>query len=101
MLLGVPLFASFYYLLREFINARLRKKDLPVGTQEYIHVASIDENGTVSYIASDTIEFHPLFHGEDSLLAQLRRWLKRPLPHPTAQDKAQNKSSEEDEDEKP
>ncbi|MFQ9412205.1 MAG: AI-2E family transporter [Evtepia gabavorous] len=25
MLLGVPLFASFYYLLREFINARLRK----------------------------------------------------------------------------
>lgn len=101
MLLGVPLFASFYYLLREFINARLRKKDLPVGTQEYIHVASIDENGTVSYIASDTIEFHPLFHGEDSLLAQLRRWLKRPLPHPTAQDKTQNKSSEEDEDEKP
>ena len=77
---GVPLFASFYYLLREFINSRLRKKNLPVSTQEYIDVAGIDDNGTISYIVPNTIEFHPLFHGEDSLLAQLKQRLKHPLP---------------------
>lgn len=96
MLLGVPLFASFYYLLREFINARLRKKNLPVGTQEYVDVAGIDENGTISYIVPNTIEFHPLFHGEDSLLAQLKQRLKHPLPHSKAQDNAPDSSSEDD-----
>ena len=40
MLLGVPLFASFYYLLREFINSRLKKKGLPLATQDYVHVAA-------------------------------------------------------------
>lgn len=68
MLLGVPLFASFYYLLREFINARLRKKSLPLETQEYVHVSGIDEKGSISYLPPPVIEFHPLFRGEDSLV---------------------------------
>lgn len=96
MLLGVPLFASFYYLLREFINSRLRKKNLPVSTQEYIDVAGIDDNGTISYIVPNTIEFHPLFHGEDSLLAQLKQRLKHPLPRSKARDDAPDSSPEDD-----
>lgn len=98
MLLGVPLFASFYYLLREFINARLRKRNLPVGTQEYTNIAGIDENGTISYIVPDTIEFHPLFRGEDSLLARLRQWAKHPLPHAKDPEESDDPSSHTEDD---
>ncbi len=73
MLLGVPLFASFYYLLREFVNSRLRQRDLPVRTKDYIHVAGIEENGTITYLPPPAIQFQPLFRGEDSLWARLRR----------------------------
>ena len=73
MLLGVPLFAPFYYLLREFVNSRLRQRDLPVRTKDYIHVAGIEENGTITYLPPPAIQFQPLFRGEDSLWARLRR----------------------------
>ncbi len=73
MLLGVPLFASFYYLLREFVNSRLRQRDLPVRTKDYIHIAGIEENGTITYLPPPAIQFQPLFRGEDSLWARLRR----------------------------
>ena len=80
MLLGVPLFASFYYLLREFINSRLKKKGLPLATQDYVHIAGIDENGTISYMPPPSLEFHPLLVGKDSLRARAARWLKHPTP---------------------
>ena len=80
MLLGVPLFASFYYLLREFINSRLKKKGLPLATQDYVHVAGIDENGTISYMPPPSIEFHPLFRGSNSLRAKIAQWLQHPTP---------------------
>ncbi len=87
MLLGVPLFASFYYLLREFINSRLRKKGLPLVTQDYVHVAGIDENGTISYMPPPSIEFHPLFRGSDSLRAKITKWLQHPTPPHRKKDK--------------
>ena len=82
MLLGVPLFASFYYLLREFINSRLKKKGLPLATQatDRRHVAGIDENGTISYMPPPSIEFHPLFRGSNSLRAKIAQWLQHPTP---------------------
>lgn len=80
MLLGVPLFASFYYLLREFINSRLRRKNLPLATQDYVHIAGIDENGTISYLPPSVIQFQPLFRGEDSLWAQLCRRVRQGKP---------------------
>lgn len=79
MLLGVPLFASFYYLLREFVNARLRKRNLPVATQEYVNIGGIDERGTITYIVPKTIQFRPLFRGEDSVWNRMRQGLKRPF----------------------
>ena len=80
MLLGVPLFASFYYLLREFINSRLKKKGLPLATQDYVHVAGIDENGTISYMPPPSIEFHPLLRGSNSLRAKIAQWFQHPTP---------------------
>ncbi|MFR6378848.1 MAG: hypothetical protein ACLUNZ_02490 [Evtepia sp.] len=59
MLLGVPLFASFYYLLRGVHQQPPEKKGLPLATQDYVHVAGIDENGTISYMPPPSIEFHP------------------------------------------
>lgn len=95
MLLGVPLFASFYYLLREFINARLRKKSLPLETQEYVHVSGIDEKGSISYLPPPVIEFHPLFRGKDSLWARLRRRLRHPLS-PSQDSPPDNPPSDDD-----
>ena len=80
MLLGVPLFASFYYLLREFINARLSKKDLSMVTEDYINVSGIDEDGTLHYTEPKRIQFYPLVKGDDSYLSQLKAWLERPIP---------------------
>ena len=80
MLLGVPLFASFYYLLREFINARLNRKDLPTATQDYVNVSGIDEEGTLEYTEPKRIQFYPLVKGENSYWAQFRAWMDRPIP---------------------
>ena len=80
MLLGVPLFASFYYLLREFINSRLSKKDLPMATQDYINVSGIDEDGTLHYTEPKRIKFYPLVKGDNSYWSQFRTWLDRPIP---------------------
>lgn len=80
MLLGVPLFASFYYLLREFINARLRKKDLPEDTDAYVHAMGRNEDGSLHTTEPPLIQFYPLIQGEDSYLAKLKDWLTNPLP---------------------
>ena len=77
LLLGVPLFASFYYLFREFINAKLRKKELPEATDEYIHVVGISPAGVISYADPEHIEFPTLLRGENSLLNRLRQKLNK------------------------
>lgn len=86
MLLGVPLFASFYYLLREFINSRLRKKNLPESTNEYIHAAGLNEDGSIHTAEPKLIQFYPLFKGKDSYLSQLKRWFEHPISKQHAKD---------------
>ena len=73
MLLGVPLFASFYYLFREFINSRLKKKDLPVASEDYVDIVGISPTGVVTYADPQRIQFPALIWGENSLLSRLRR----------------------------
>ena len=73
MLLGVPLFASFYYLFREFINSRLKKKDLPIASEEYVDIVGISTAGVVTYADPQRIQFPALIWGENSLLSRLRR----------------------------
>ena len=95
MLLGVPLFASFYYLFREFINSRLKKKALPVATDEYIHISSIDNTGAISYNDPRTIEFHCLFKGTDSLWGRLCQRINRSLSKKPA-DSGNQETSDDD-----
>lgn len=60
MLLGVPLFASFYYLAGEFFRARLRKRNLPVSTAEYVNISSIENDGRIVYLEKNIEAPHPL-----------------------------------------
>ena len=38
MVIGVPLFATFYYLVKQLLEWRLRKRDFPTETNEYLNV---------------------------------------------------------------
>ena len=44
MLLGVPVFALIYYIVRRLVNHGVAKKQLPVTTADYVKVARIDEH---------------------------------------------------------
>lgn len=96
MLLGVPLFASFYYLAREFVNSRLRRKSLPINTLEYVNAAGFDDDGALTHVEPKGIEFNPLFRGENSLFNQLRRMLKEKSIHPHSKKKTDHSSDEPD-----
>lgn len=50
MIIGVPLFASIYYLLKRLINHLLTKRNLPLATQDYVPMEGIDENGTPFFL---------------------------------------------------
>lgn len=43
MLLGVPTFAMIYYLLRRFVNHRIRRRGLPAQTSDYLEASGVDE----------------------------------------------------------
>lgn len=50
MLLGVPVFAVIYYMIKTYIEWRLRQKKLPTNTKEYAAVAYVEcENNTLVY----------------------------------------------------
>ena len=50
MVLGVPVFAVIYYIIRRLVAYALEKRELPVGTKEYIHMTSVDVGkGTLQY----------------------------------------------------
>ena len=78
MLLGVPLFASFSYLLGEFVNRRLKKQNLPEETENYVDIAAIDEAGNISRVEPKSIEFTPFIHGTDSVVSRVTDLLKNP-----------------------
>ena len=45
MVMGVPTFAVFYYLVEMFLNQKLQKKKLPSSSDEFEKVDYIDEDG--------------------------------------------------------
>jgi predicted PurR-regulated permease PerM len=45
MIVGVPLFAVISSLAEEFINARLRKKELSMDTEDYVNLDYVDQKG--------------------------------------------------------
>ena len=42
MILGVPIFAVIYYLLKKLFEGKLRKKDLPTKTNDYVRAVKMD-----------------------------------------------------------
>lgn len=46
MILGVPTFAVFYYIVNMLINHRLEKKALPIETEAYGEMSYVDSDGT-------------------------------------------------------
>jgi predicted PurR-regulated permease PerM len=50
MIIGVPLFASIYYLLKQLVNHLLRKRHLPISTLEYVSIEGIAEDGSPVYL---------------------------------------------------
>lgn len=44
MLLGVPVFAMIYYIVRRLVNHGINKKKLPLSTAEYVTMARVDES---------------------------------------------------------
>lgn len=49
MIIGVPVFAAIYHLLKQLINHLLGKRSLPLSTNEYLEVEGISEDGTLFY----------------------------------------------------
>ena len=43
MLLGVPVFAMIYYIIRRLVNHSIRKKNLTTVTEAYVEAAGVDE----------------------------------------------------------
>ncbi|MBQ4563541.1 MAG: AI-2E family transporter [Lachnospiraceae bacterium] len=53
MLLGVPLFATFYYTMQKILNMLLRRKALPTETEEYVEIEYIDEDNRIYYLQKE------------------------------------------------
>ena len=48
MLLGVPVFAMIYYIVQRLVNHSIKKRQLPLATDAYVDVKSVDlTNGTL------------------------------------------------------
>lgn len=47
MIIGIPVFAVIYAIFKRNIERKLKNKDLPVSTNEYKKIKSIDENGDI------------------------------------------------------
>lgn len=56
MILGVPTFAVFYYIVNMLIDNRLEKKKLPTSTENYDELSYVDSDGT--YVHSDDNEIN-------------------------------------------
>ena len=53
MIVGVPLFAVFYAMVKSLINQLLVRKQLPTDTNQYISVGSIEEDTFIPYEPDD------------------------------------------------
>lgn len=49
MIIGVPLFAVLYAMIKSFVNASLRKKKMPEETGRYVKLGAVDHNGFHEY----------------------------------------------------
>ncbi len=55
MILGVPLFATIYYLFGQLVKYLLHRRHLPTKTKDYVSVDTIDQEGRFFYLHQDQI----------------------------------------------
>lgn len=70
MLVGVPVFAVIYAAVKSFVNAALKKKNMPLDTYTYINIAAIKDNTIYEYIPDYKLkrdEKHKNVYGKEFL----------------------------------
>lgn len=56
MIIGVPTFAVFYYVVKLFITQKLEEKNLPVETENYHDLSYIDNEGNYVSYSEENVE---------------------------------------------
>ncbi|MCD8074307.1 MAG: AI-2E family transporter [Lachnospiraceae bacterium] len=54
MIVGVPIFATLYYIIKRIAEEELARQNLPTDSMEYVLLERIDENGELIYLKDDT-----------------------------------------------
>ena len=47
MIIAVPLFAVLYYIIKMFIDKWLMKKNLPLSSESYVEVSTLETDGFI------------------------------------------------------
>lgn len=53
MIIGVPMFATFYYVVKKITESALRRRSLPTDTAEYVKIDYIDEDNGLHYLSEE------------------------------------------------
>ena len=104
MLIGVPLFAVIYAAIKSRIEMKLKKKDLPVETDEYTYVCAIDEAGLHRYVPEgkqnkkykDVYQFGQQFISDSSEVVTGDLMTKTTTQKPPVKRKKTNENKEDD-----
>lgn len=62
MLLGVPVFATMYYIIKRIVSHALKKRELPVETSEYVDALKVDIS--TNKIVYETVEVEEVEDGK-------------------------------------
>lgn len=54
MIVGVPIFATLYYIIKRIVEEELARQGLPTDSMDYVQLDKIDENGELIYLKEDS-----------------------------------------------
>ncbi|MCC8105289.1 MAG: AI-2E family transporter [Clostridiales bacterium] len=54
MIVGVPIFATIYYIIKRIVEAELASQNLPTDSMAYVAVDHIDENNQLVYLSEES-----------------------------------------------
>ncbi|MCD7954349.1 MAG: AI-2E family transporter [Lachnospiraceae bacterium] len=56
MIVGVPIFATLYYIVKRIVEEELARQNLPTDSMDYVRLERIDENNQLIYMADDAVK---------------------------------------------
>lgn len=77
MIIGVPTFAVLYAAVKALINSSLKKKELPVETELYFNLGSINQEGTIIETQIVEEEKSPKDPQKKSIFTTIWNWIKK------------------------